>query len=278
MKKRLCIVLAALLLAGNAQATILEPRGVDMEFKLFTGIEAKRAVVLCRTLSARTDRRDNAKKVKTLTAGDTFLTWESWDGWMNCYYSDGADTAWVRSYYVVEDPAYYITDEQTPVYAYGDTMAPRVALLAKNEELPIIQETDEWCVVSLRGAAGWIRKTPKDTAHRFWFQPEKLQHLKRAELQWENGNEELTDAASLAKLSALLTDARDMGAPIAGCVNGVYLTVVTQEDERIVLELASDSCAIYRVDGRDYRYSNSTHADNSQLFALFPSYTAPWTK
>ena len=33
-----------------------------------------------------------------------------------------------------------------------------------------------------------------------------------------------------------------------------------------------DSCAIYRVDGRDYRYGNSIHADNSQLFSLFPEY------
>lgn len=272
MKKLSALLLVMILLAGNACATIIEPRGVDLEFKLSTGIEAKRAVVLCRSLSARSDRKDNAKKMQTLTAGDTFLTWESWDGWMNCFYSDGRDPAWVRNWYVIEDPAYYITDEQTAVYAYDDTTAPRVALLAKNEELPIIKETDEWCVVSLRGAAGWIKKTPKDTAHRFWFQPEKLQHIKRAELLWNNGMAVLTDRQALAQLSSLLTDVRDMGAPIAGCVSGVYLTVETEDDERIVLELASDSCAIYRVDGRDYRYNNSTHGDNSQLFRLFPEY------
>lgn len=278
MKKLLLMILSLTMLCSHACATIIEPRGVDLEFKLSTGIEARRAVVLCRTLSARTDRKDNAKKLKTYTAGETFLTWESWDGWMNCYYSEGKDPAWVRNWYVVLDPAYYITDEQTAVYAYGDTTAPRVALLAKNEELPIIKETDEWCVVSLRGAAGWIKKTPKDTAHRFWFQPNMLQHIKRAELQWTNGLSVLTDRKSLAQLSALLTDARDMGAPIAGCVADVYLTLVTDADEKIVLELANDSCAIYRVEGRDYRYANSTHADNSQLYALFPEYTAPWTE
>lgn len=270
MKKLLVLILIICLLSSSACATIMEPKGVSLEFKLFSGIEAKRAVVLCRSLSVRNDRYDNARKVKTLSAGDTFLTWESWDGWCNCYYSDGAETAWVRNCYVVEDPAYYITDEQTAVYAYGDTTAPCVALLGRNEEMPIILETDEWCVVSLRGAAGWIRKTPKDTAHCFWFKPESLQKITRAELNWPDGYADVTEPAVLTELSALLTDVRDMGGPVAGCPFGVYLTLTTEDNERIVMELATDSCAIYRVDGRDYRYGNSVHASNAQLFALFP--------
>jgi len=272
MKKLFGLILVICMLAGEACATIMEARGVDLEFKLNTGIEAKRAVVLCRSLSARADRKDNAKKVKTLSAGDTFLTWESWDGWCNCHYSDDKDAAWVRSYYVVEDPAYYITDGQTAVYAYGDTMAPRVALLGRGEEMPIILETDEWCVVSLRGAAGWIRKTPKDTAHRFWFQPESLKMLRSAKLTWNGGTETVTDPHALAQISALLTDVRDMGGPIAGCVGNIYLTLEPEEGECITMALAIDSCAIYRVDGRDYRYANSTHGDNTQLFGLFSGY------
>lgn len=272
MKKFLVLLMIFCMLSGSAGATIIEPRGINLEFKRFTGIEAKRAVVLCRSLSVRNDRYDNARKVNTLSAGDTFLTWESWDGWCNCYYSDGAETAWVRNAYVLEDPAYYLTDGQTPVYAYGDTMAPRVALLTRNEELPIILETDEWCVVSLRGAAGWIRKTAKDTAHRFWFQPESLQSIKRAELIWNDGSSVVTDPQVLSRLATLLTDAEDMGGPIAGCVGDIYLALELEEDEHITMALTFDDCAIYRVDGRDYRYGYSIHASNKRLFELFPEY------
>ena len=182
----------------------------------------------------------------------------------------------MRSDYVVIDPAYYVTDEQIPVYAYGDTMAPRVGLLSRNEKLPIIMEMDEWCVVSLRGAAGWIQKTPKDTAQRFWFKPESLQHLQRAELTWNGGTSVVAKPQALKQLSALLTDTEDMGGPIAGCIAEIYLNLTLENGESITLALAGDSCAVYRVDGRDYRYGRSTNSDNTALFRFFPEYIPPY--
>lgn len=272
MKKLFGLILAICMLAGNACATILEPKGVDLAFKLFSGIEAREAVVLCRSLSALADHAGNAKKVKSLSVGDTFLTWESWNEWQNCYYSDGKDPAWVRDYYVLTDPAYYVTDGQTAVYAYGDTTAPRVALLGRNEELPIILETEDWCVVGLRGAAGWIRKTSKDNVHQSRFQPDSLYNLKSAELIWAGDSITVSDPHVLARLSALLTDVNSMGRSIAGCPFDNYLRLTLETDEELVLALASDSCAIFRANGKDYRYGNTQHISSQTLYSLFPGY------
>lgn len=272
MKKLLSLLVILVMIAGSASASIMEPKGIDLSFKLFSGIEAKRAVVLCRSLSAHTDSNASSRKATTLSVGNTFLTWESQGEWINCYYSDGRDAAWVRNYYVIEDPAYYVTDGQTAVYAYADTTAPRVALLGRNEELPIIMETDQWCVVSLRGASGWIRKTSKDMVRRSWFKPESLQNITAAELTWQSGHTQLKDPTLLAQLSALLSDTYEMGRAVAGCPFGTYLTLTLEDDEKVVVELASDSCGIYRIYGRDYRYGSSTHAGSRQLLSLFPGY------
>lgn len=274
MKKLLGLVLIICLLAGEACATIMEPRGVDLAFKLSTGIEAREAVVLCRSLSGHLDHDSTSRKMKTLSAGNTFLTSENIDGWQNCFYEEGKDPIWVRDFYLAIDPAWYITDGQTAVYAYDDLEAPRVALLGRNEELPVLLETEEWCVVGLRGAAGWIRKTSKDRYHESWFDPESLYAITRAELSWPAGYSAVEDPHVLAQLSSLLTDVRDMGNAVSGCPFGVYLTLTTEDEQRVVIELASDSCAIYRAGGRDYRYGNSAHISNAQLYALFPEYAS----
>ncbi|MBR6570179.1 MAG: hypothetical protein IKK75_06955 [Clostridia bacterium] len=272
MKKLICMVLVLLTIAGSACATIIEPRGVDMEFRMFSGIEARRAVVLCKSLSVHANPTASSRKVRSLTAGNTFLTWATENEWRNCYYSDGAEAAWVRDYYVIVDPAYYRTDDLTPVYAYGDVRAPRIGLLDDGEELPIIMETADWCVISLRGAAGWVYKSSNDLVRTSWFQPEMLLTIKRAELSWTNGYASISDPYQLAQISALLTDVHPMGGPVSSCPFGMYLTLTLENDERVVLELATDGCCIYRVSGRDYRYGYLSHAVDSQLLRMFPGY------
>lgn len=274
MKKLFCMLLILTLLAGHACATIMEPKGVNLAFKLFTGVEAREAVVLCRSLSGHLDHDSGSRKMKTLSAGYTFLTSENIDGWQNCFYEEGKDPIWVRDFYLAMDPAWYITDGQTAVYAYDGLEAPRVALLTQNEELPILLETEEWCAVGLRGAAGWIRKTSKDRYHKSWFDPESLYAITRAELSWPAGYSAVEDPYALARLSGLLTDVRDMGKSVSGCPFDVYLTLTMEDDQRAVIELASDGCAIYRAGGHDYRYGNSTHISNAQLYDLFPEYTS----
>lgn len=157
MKRLLSFLLLFLLAAAPASAAVIPPQGIDISFQSFSGISARPAVVLCESLSV-CDTPDG-QLVHTLSYGESFLTYETADGWINCYYSDGAQTGWVRSDYVLVDPAYYVTDAPTAVYAYDDPSAPRVALLPAGEQLPIICDTETFFVVSLRGAVGFILKT-----------------------------------------------------------------------------------------------------------------------
>ena len=142
MKKLFAMLLILTLCASCASATILPATGVDEDFKRWTGIECTPAVVLCQTLSVLDNRGDQGgKKVETLRySGQTIPVIESWDGWAKIYYSDGNKTGWVHNEYLLMDPAWYICDEGTPVYAYPDGMAPRVGYLASGTKLPIITE------------------------------------------------------------------------------------------------------------------------------------------
>lgn len=270
--KRLVIALISLLLVfASAQATILPAEGVQQGFLSFTGLEGRRAVVLCETLSV-CDQREG-KKIATLQFGDPFIVTESWDGWATCYAADGSLTGWVRSDYIMIDPAYYVTDDDTPVYAWGNTLAPRVALLEKGVTLPILLDREDWVVVSLRGAAGWIKKTPKDTVSETHFRPEMLQNITHAALTWNNQYIELTDPYKLSDLSAMLTNVEDKGGTMAGCPFGATLRV-TAGGQTYDLNLAVDSCCIYRIDNRDYAYARHLFTsegapDNTVLFSLF---------
>jgi len=285
MKMLLTGFLAVLLCVSAASATILPATGVDEDFKAWTGIECTPAVILCESLSVLDARGDQGgKKVETLRySGKDIPVIESWDGYAKIYYSDGNKTGWVRNDYLMMNPAWYVCDGSTQVYAYPDTMAPRVALLNKGTKLPILTEYEDgesiagWVCVSLRGAAGWIRKTPKDTADQTWFRPEMLENIVGAMLTYEGeaifasspGNADM-----MAALSVLLTNVNDMGAPMAGCPFGATLELHLADGSKVTLQIATDSCCVYRVDGRDYQYarhlvSGDDHPDNTVLLNVF---------
>lgn len=230
----------------------------------------KTGVVLCETLSLCRERE--GKSMATLRYGDKVTVQESFDGWTRCTVS--GKTGWVRSDYLIVDPAWYVTDGQTAVLAYGDTMAPRVALLEKGEKLPILLDSGNWFVVSLRGAAGWICKTPADTANQTYFRPNMLRSITSAALFVNGRATDLRDAQKLGELSRLLTSAEDRGAPIAGCPFTAVLNVTTAEGQSFSMELATDSCCIYRIDNRDYAYAryltgDGDNPENDLLFTLF---------
>lgn len=282
MKRLLLLLLSLTMLCGTASATILPPSGVDEDFKAWTGIECTPAVILCESLSVLDNRGDQGgKKVNTLLySGKDIPVIESWDGYAKIYYADGAKTGWVRSDYLMMNPAWYLCDEDTQVYAYPDAMAPRVALLDAGTKLAILTQTAdererEWVCVSLRGAAGWIRKTPRDTAEQTWFRPEMLADIAGAVLQMGDEAAGISDEKTLEELSVLLTNVRDEGAPMAGCPFTATLTLMLRDGQKIELQLATDSCCTYRVNNRDYAYARHLFIaeegapQNSVLFSLF---------
>lgn len=267
MKRLICAILFLSLLVSCAQASILPADGVQT----YWGLNGHIAVVLCETLSL-CDAREG-QKIATLLYGDRVFVTESWDGWAACYAMDGSRSGWVRSDYLMIDPSWYVTDEATPVYAWGNTLAPRVALLSSGETLPILLEREDFVVISLRGAAGWIKKTPSDTVSETTFRPEQLSNITYATLQWKEQTIELSDPAALNALSTMLTSVEDKGGPIAGCPFGAVLQV-TSGGQRYQLQLAVDSCCIYRIDNRDYAYARNLFTkegapNNSVLFNLF---------
>lgn len=284
MTKRFLLLLLSLLLgASAAQATILPASGVDEEFYSWTGIECTPAVILCESLSVLDARGDQGGKVvETLrySGTNTIPVIESWDGYAKIYYADGTKTGWVRSEYLLMDPAWYFCDTDCQVYAYPDGMAPCVAYLEAGTILPIITEyrDDEsvsgWVCVSLRGAAGWIRKTPADTVGDTWFRPELLTTMDSAVLTYQGGSIAAAGSTEMEALSSLLTSVNDLGAEMAGCPFDATLTLYLTGGSAVTLEIATDSCCTYRVDGRDYQYARGLATedgspDNSVLLAIF---------
>ncbi len=87
------------------------------------------------------------------------------NNWAQVALGDSEDSlsGWVNSSYLAVDPAWYQTDEDTPVYAWDDTSAPKVALLENGTSLPILKDNGDWLIVSLRGATGWVN-LPNRTA------------------------------------------------------------------------------------------------------------------
>ena len=153
------LLIALVLMLGSittVQAEIIPPYG--------PGQIGYSAAILCDTLTLRQGPSASAKTKRTLKYGDHIIVMEESDGWAHVTLGDSEDSpmGWVNADYIIVDPAWYQTDAKTPVYAWDDTSAPRVALLDADTTLPILKDEGKWLIVSLRGATGWIRKTAND--------------------------------------------------------------------------------------------------------------------
>ena len=147
----LTVLLLMLGSMGMGQSEILPAHG--------EGQIGLQAVILCETLTVRKEPNASSKAVKTLHYGDFLIVQPQTGGWAQCFLSDDVDggpAGWVNEDYLAIDPAWYRTEEKTPVYAWNDMTAPKVALLDENTTLPILKNEGDWLIVSLRGATGWI--------------------------------------------------------------------------------------------------------------------------
>ena len=149
-------ILTALILAlgtlGVARGEIIPPHGMGQ-----IGLQA---VVLCDSLTLRQEHSASSRALQTLHYQDLPIVMEQANGWAYCVLGDSEDAAsgWINADYILIDPAWDRTEAKTPVYAWDDTSAPKVALLDANTTLPILKDEGGWLLVSLRGATGWIRK------------------------------------------------------------------------------------------------------------------------
>lgn len=156
MKKRtwISIVMALVLATGCIAAAHAELLPADGEGQIgLTG------VVLCESLTVHQSASQGAKVVKTLENGQMVIVMKQEDGWAQISISDdvnGGPLGWVKADYLAVDPAWFLTDSETHVYAWGSLQANKVALIEAGTRLPVLMQDGDWIVVGLRGAAGWI--------------------------------------------------------------------------------------------------------------------------
>ena len=165
MKKYITLTILALILALGcavvAGAEVIPPLGPGQQI-------GYPAVVLCEELTLREKPSASAKAISILHYGDTPIIINAdlpsgatiENGFVYCTLGDSEDSpnGWINADYITINPSWYVTGNKTPVYAWNDTFAPKVALLDKGTKLPILKEEDGWYVISLRGAVGWILK------------------------------------------------------------------------------------------------------------------------
>lgn len=277
----LVMCIASFSARGEAEVYHVPPEGVVESFHEYTGIEGKRAYVLCESLTVRRAPDWSASYFTRLHNGDTFITWEQQGGWLNAYFSDGSDIGWVRSEYVLVDPSFVKTQVATPAYAYDGDSSPRVGLVGGGVELPVIAKTDKGYWVSLRGGSAFI-KDETVTA------PDEMSEIIYARLDYSGAgvladyagyidhySYELHDPSKLRTLSDMLFNAEQMRYG-SKCPFGIaVLTVVCADGSVYTLDLAADSCTVFLLDGEYYNYmpeeyrNKDNHPDNSILYDLF---------
>ena len=143
----------------TAQAMIIPPQGEGQ-----IGVQA---VVMHNELPVYETADASSKVVETLQTGSIIILMNQENGWAECCLSDdvdGAPAGWVSTEGLLVDTAWYMTNEETPVYAWNDTEAPVFEVLEEGTLLPILNNDGEWLVVSLNGASAWILKTEADIA------------------------------------------------------------------------------------------------------------------
>lgn len=280
MKRLFALVLMMTLMCTTAHALVVEPEEYNTSFAEKTGLYAYDGYVLCDSLTLRSKPDINSKSLRSLKNGQKLLISMREGEWYHVYVSEHVE-GWVKSEYVLVNPPLYVTEAETPAYAYGSRYAPRVALLSKNETLPIIHTTEDYYIISLRGASAWVEKPEARMVKE--FTPSRMLTITSAALlctDTQTGttryHHEVRDPAVLAEIGNLLADAEDKGPSVSGCPFGIAMLTVTFADgSTALLDLAMDDCCIYRVDGRDYAYARSrwtadTGVQNDVLFSLFP--------
>lgn len=216
------------------------------------------AVVLCESLSVHTDRNGSSKVVRSLPYGTMLAVNDMWDGWGRCYLSETEGSAgWVRSDYLMVNPAYYVCDEATTVYAWDDIMAPKIALLKKGTKLPILRDGGEWLTVSLRAAAGCIHKTVADATDAAVVERVKsIGPIWKAVLKTPKGEYTLTDTEKLQWIQQHFSAAQLIAS--TGCPFDATLTLRLKDGTAITLSLATDSCSVFRTaDGTCFTYKDT---------------------
>lgn len=158
MRKFVMALAACALICSGAACGMAEVIELDCEPNGFEG-----GYVLCESLTVRESASPGAPSAATLSYGEMFAIVQDDGEWMQILYrlkdAEGMMylQGWVRSAYVIANPAWFTPTAETPVYAMPSADAPRVGLIDSGK-YAVIGEMDGYAVISLRGASGFVKQ------------------------------------------------------------------------------------------------------------------------
>ncbi len=154
MKRSIVTAILALMMivAGTAaaHADILPPFG--------QGQIGLSAVVISEELTLYREASTSSDVLQTLHFGDLPIVTREDGEWARCVLGDAEDSpaGWVKAEGLLIDPAWYMIDAATPIYASRDAASEIVAMEDEFMLMPILAEEDGWILVAHLGTAGWI--------------------------------------------------------------------------------------------------------------------------
>ncbi|MDR0897615.1 MAG: hypothetical protein LBN04_07135 [Oscillospiraceae bacterium] len=118
-------------------------------------------VVISENVSLRDEPRTNATRLARVPNGAVLDIWAEADGWytVNYYDKDGqVFHGFVRADFIVVNPVYITTTQSTYVYSTPSRSSKKVGQITTGGQLLVIGEYNNFWVVNLRMASGFIYK------------------------------------------------------------------------------------------------------------------------
>lgn len=119
-------------------------------------------IVISQSVSLRETRSTASKRLANIPNGTMLDLLEEQDGWYYVRFWDGKSQTplegWVRTDFVVRNPQFLTTYQSTYVYAAPSRSMKKVGQLVAGTQLVIIGEYNDFWIVNLRSASGFIHK------------------------------------------------------------------------------------------------------------------------
>lgn len=130
--------------------------------KIDTATPVYPGVVISQNVSLRESPSTSATRLASIPNGTILELLDEQNGWYYVtYWNDKTGSplqGWSLVDYIVRDPAYITTTKSTYVYATPSRSAKKVGQLVSGTQLVVIGEYDDFWVVNLRSASGFIYK------------------------------------------------------------------------------------------------------------------------
>lgn len=137
---------------------VLTGAGITQAYADITPVDKiGEAYVISRNVSIRTSPNESAQIIKSGLNGEKYNVIEENGAWYTIRLDDGT-VGYALSCYFMLNPKMVFTCEGAPVYAAPSLTNKRVGYVPAGELYVVIAETDNYYIINLRTAAGYISK------------------------------------------------------------------------------------------------------------------------